>query len=181
MSSASWIAIRGIAKDEALSRMALRDTGEIAEISERADHEKPFGTDLPGGWFLAFCDEELFPMEYNFSEISTGCRIVSFWLSNTVNTIEAECFEDGEQVWNLSYDGMSGPSDIHVCGTPPDGYQEIHDRHVREQQAQGQSVDCMVAIPVEAAALEVAGFRYDEFEYDWGKIAFTRLETADAA
>lgn len=180
MAQASWIAIQGIPKEEALARMGFRDTGDAADMSEVLAEDERLVADLPDGWCLVYSDDSYLTIEHNLKELSSGCRVVAFGVVESVNTIQVECYENGEDVWEMMYDGISGPADPSVYGSPPEGFTEIRDQCTREQQDAGPDahVDYMIEIPVATAALAVCGFRYDQYEYDWGKVAFTRLAPA---
>lgn len=178
MAQASWIAIQGIPKEEALARMEFRDTGDAADMSEVLAKDERLVADLPDGWFLVYSDDSYLTIEHNLKELSSGCRVVVFDVVESVNVVQVQCFENGEAVWDVTYDGMSGPADVDVDGSPPEGFTAIRDRCTREQQAAGPDadVDYMFSIPVETAALALRGFRYDQHEYDGVEVTFTRLE-----
>ena len=169
----SWMAFKGITKEEALSRVGLRDTGEADQMCE----SDTCGARLGDGWYLIFANDEMFVLEHDENELSSGCRLVTFQVMEIVMTCMASCYENVEPVWEISYLGNGKLDDLSVEGSPPDGFAAIRDRYVREQEesAPGSLVDHIFEIPVETAKL-VCGYRYDVTMFRWGRPSFTRLE-----
>lgn len=173
--SLSWVAARGITKEELLTRTALRDTGEPADI-----YEVPFaGAALPNGWFVIVADDLDYVWPERVAELSSGCRMLGFQVHEGVMVSYSFCYENGEQIWEMSCKGDRKAEDLYVGGTPPDGFAALRDRFVKKQAESGDRdmVNYIFEIPVETALAE-CGYRYDDTQFDWGEASFTRLEPA---
>ncbi len=167
--SLSWVAVHGVSREEALSRLALRDTGEDDEY-----FETPFaGGTSPGGWTLIVANNcDYFRQSNVLAALSAGARVIAGCAEEHVMFSSSEEWSGGVRLWLVEHEGEGGdPTNLKIVGNPPPSLSSVRDAMMKEQGDQ-TDVDFGFEIPL-LLAKEIAGFKHDE---TGDSHAFKRLE-----
>lgn len=135
------------------------------------------------GWSLLWSENPNFGFENEerlraLSE--TGAEVVLCEVNETDMCSAAEGWKDGRSLWRIAHsgDGMDR-FDLYVKGTPPAGFEAIHERHVRAQKAGDGRIDHVFEIPLDVAA-SLHGFRHDSWLAPEQAEGFTPVAPATA-
>jgi hypothetical protein len=164
----SWIGFDGKGKSSALEMVGLKDTKE-PEVNEA-----PFsGADIPGGWFILFSNDFQFVSRERLAQLSLDCRIIGRQVHEGILFSAAYGCERGKHVWELRYHAQQmSIDDLSVFGSPPASFESIRQRLTEDRrQAAGDIFDIPVAV-----AATICKYRYGQFQFEWGRAQFTRLE-----
>jgi hypothetical protein len=168
----SWIGFDGKDKTAALTMAGLKDTGEPDEFNET-----PFsGADIPGGWFILFCNDFGFVSPQRLARLSIDGRIIACQVHEGIMFSAAYGYERGKRVWELAHNAQQNIDDLSVFGSPPPSFEPVRRRLTRQQEA-AAGVDYIFDIPVEVAA-GICGYRYGRMKFEWGTPQFTRLDVS---
>lgn len=171
------IAFHGLAKEEILARMALRDTGERDPYLEAETR----GGWLANGWYVLWSFDFGMYDDVLSSDPSAGGRVVACLTDDTTMMSAARENDDGSAVWSVTHYGDDGSDHLETDGDLPHGFVAIRARFAELHASQGRGrdrVDYIYEIPIETAAA-VTGFRSDESDLEGPEVgAFTILEPA---
>lgn len=165
----SWIGFDGKGKTTVLELIGLKDTEEPDEVNEALFS----GADIPGGWFILFSNDFQFVSRERLARLSADCRIIGCQVHEGIMFSAAYGYKRGKRVWELRYHARHmNIDDLSVFGSPPPSFESIRQRLTRRPEvAAGDIFD----IPSEVAAT-VCGYSCGQFQFDWGRPQFTRLE-----
>jgi hypothetical protein len=157
-----------------LSRLQFRDRGEVDEANEA-----PFSiAELPTGWVVVFSNDFAWGSSEHVPRFAVGGTVVSCQIDEHVMVSAAHCFTNRAHAWSVSHNGQSGPYDLAVTGEPPLGLDAITHRMFAEQDVNGgekADIDFGLDVPVQLA-MELTGYRHDQWKFSWGEPAFTVIE-----
>jgi hypothetical protein len=177
--SISWIAVKGVDKGEALTRLGVVDTGEEAEEDA---YDFSFAA-LPDGWLLILSDDFNYPNAERMAAISTGGEAIAFVVEEHVMYSAARCYRDGSLIWSIDHDGGDkGVHHLDVAGDPPPELGPIHERLSQEQaeeDAGDAMADCIFDVPVELSEA-LCGYRHDQVRPEGEELTFTLLRYTTA-
>jgi hypothetical protein len=173
--SISWIAVRGIAKAEILTRLSLRDTGESDDASE----SPASGAALSTGWYVVFLNDLTHPLvaPIALQKLSKGCEVVGCQVEEHVMFSASFYYLNGRRDWGISHEAEKGLYNLELENVVPSFVAEIHAAAQREQDTKGgkdAQVDHIFDVPLRAAE-RLCGYRHDRWKYDWGEPQFTEL------
>jgi hypothetical protein len=178
--SISWLAVRGIPKDEVLARLRLRDSGETDDANE----SPVSGAELPMGWYVLFLNDLTHPFVESkpLQELSHGCEIVGCHVEEHVMFSASFHYSDGRHDWTITHASGIGIYHLDVEGVAPSFLAELRAASQKEQDEDGgqkAEVDHIFDVPLKAAE-RICGFRHDRWRFDWGEPQFTELHGNDA-
>lgn len=160
--AASWIAVRGLSREEVCSRLEAVDTRRQCDdlTTNLALAE------LSNGWTIIRSRQFDFPTPKRLSNLSQGIEVISGQIEEHVMVSLGRGFRDGAETWSVTHDPEKGLSSLVVEGDPPLALASIGERLRREQDAAGgdeAGVDLVFdAIPELVG--ELCGYRPDEGE-----------------
>lgn len=170
--SISWVALKGLSKTEALSRLGLVDSGEPDEFNE-----SPISiAALPSGWLIVVSnDVEHFLDDMLLQRLSRDCELLCCAVEEHCMLSIAIQYLNGQEKWAIRHEG-DGDDIFHLvkAGILPEFYAQIEDDMMSTQRNEGgrdAGVDYIFEIPL-LTAKEVCGYKHDESNF-----AFTALET----
>jgi len=176
--SNSWFAVRGCARDAALTQLGLEADFEIG------DDWPPGGRfavgDLPGGWLLFIAPDLEDAFSDRFVALSAGGEAVACAIEEHVMYQEARGYRDGAEVWRVVHDPDKAASLFHldVTGAPPANFEAMRAKALAKQKAEGgedAGVDLISDVPLDLAK-SICGFKHDS---QWPKgLSFTILRRA---
>lgn len=173
--SISRVALQGKSKEEVLALTSFVDTGTPDEANEA-----PVSVaSLPMGWTVLFFNDYEATTPELVVAWSKGCRAIACQVEENVMASNAAFYEDGRHLWTVSHQSDKGIYDLEIRGTPPEAFQEIKDRLLKQQHendGETTDVDYVFDVPIEMATA-LCGYRHDESSFDWGTPAFTSLAT----
>jgi hypothetical protein len=172
--SISWLAFQGKPKDDVLTLISLRDTGQVDQTNE-----SPVSAALlPTGWYLVFCNHYRFVTSEALARLSGDCSVLACKVHEGA-MVSGSCFyKNGHRVWSVTHESGKGIYDLSIDGDLPGSFAGVRDQlSKRQDNAAGDKprVDYIFDIPVQLAA-DLCGYRHDKF--NWGSPTFTRLELA---
>jgi hypothetical protein len=177
--SVAWLAVQGLAKDDVLSRLGLRDTGRVDPTNGT-----PLSMSmLPAGWIIVFSNDILYAEPPRPAKLSEGCRVVACQVEEHVMASGASLYADGRQEWTIRHVSDNGIFDLSVDGRLPAEFLPIRDRAFHRQDQEEEDAkgvlgaDFVFDIPIETAAA-ICGYRHDRGMFPWGVPVFTCLEDA---
>ena len=169
----SWVGFHGLLKSEVLQIIGGVDSGIVDEANEA-----PFSiAEVPGVWFILFCNDFGFASEKTLRSLSARGTVLACQVHEGVMFSAAFGYERGKLQWSLTHNSDNGIKDLSVSGSPPPEFAEIRDRLSKEQEDnEGDSgdVDYFFDIPVETAEA-LCAYRHDRWKFDWGQPTFTIL------
>jgi hypothetical protein len=173
--SISWLAVRGLTKDEILARLHLGDTGEVDEANEAPVS----GAELPTGWYALFLNDFTHPFlgPRALQNLSKGCAVVGCQVEEHVMVSASFYYIDGRHAWTLTHESEKGIKHLELHGATPGFLAELHAAGLKRQDeegGEGAAVDYIFEVPLEAAE-RVCGYRHDRWKFDWGQPKFTEL------
>ncbi|HAH08763.1 MAG TPA: hypothetical protein DCL54_04700 [Alphaproteobacteria bacterium] len=171
----SWIAVKGVPKEQVLAWMSLSDTG----ITDDAMEAPLTGAQIPG-WYVVVAKNQLdFAREEHLFNLSRGCEVIGCVVEEHEMRCEVVCYIDANFAWRADYFGENGPDEtaLDSDGALPPEWAAIRDTQAGLQSSGDGSIDYLFDAPLELAKA-VCGFRHDLAKYDWGRIAFTELHGA---
>ena len=169
----SWLGFSGKSRDEVLAALHLTDTGIWDEACE-----SPISVaSVPNGWTIVWFNrfDHPFAEDASLRLFSQGCVVVAVHVHEGIMFSGLEVYRDGAPVWSVTHNAQEGMYNLTTDGVLPEPFTEIRARLTAEQNREGgekAKVDCMFDIPVEAANA-LAGFRHDQWRFDWGEPRFT--------
>lgn len=155
--SLSWIALKGVGKDQALELTGLADTDE-----PDPDNEEPIsGTMLPTGWYLIVFDDIAHPLTHpdELARLSEAATVLAGVAEEHVNYSAACLYEGGEEIWRVWHQLDFGDFHLEVEGTPPEPFEAIKAKHFKLREEEGY--DAVFSVPVELAA-GLCGYAYGQ-------------------
>ncbi|HPF40121.1 MAG TPA: hypothetical protein PK093_15905 [Phycisphaerae bacterium] len=157
----SWIAIKGTPPDIALDSLSLERTG----TRESTPESQIACASLPNGWFLIVVNDHIPSITGpdSAAAISVGCRAVVCHVNETTMDSSAAGYEDGGQTWSVIHNPEQDPTNVDICGRPPESLNNILERLNAAQNATAGD-DTKTAPLFEAPvdlANDIVGFRYD--------------------
>jgi hypothetical protein len=171
--SISWVALR-LPKDRALEIMGFKDTGMADEANEA-----PFSAaSLPTGWTIIWSNDFEYAVSPSTIGRSSDTEIVGCQVEEHVMFSSCFAAQNGIVTWNVSHDAQEGTYDVSSTGPVPHQLRQIEISKVDSQNASGgvdSDVDHLIDVPIDLAA-SFTGYRYDEFNYDWGSPEFSIIE-----
>jgi hypothetical protein len=175
------MAVKGIAKQEALNRLHLRDTCEVDEANETPIS----GAQLPNGWFVVFMNDFTHPLteDQNVLRLSRDCAVIGCQVEEHSMNSCAYYYENGEHRWTVTHEAARDIYNIDTFGTPPDLLSPVRAELVSRQEKEDKDnpeVDFIFDVPL-VLAERICEYRHDRWKFPWGTLTFTALETADAA
>jgi hypothetical protein len=177
--SISWIAFKGVSKEDALTRVGLRDLA-----FEDGDNSAPFSAAaLPTGWVVLFANDFDYGSPEKIRALAPEITVVACQAEEHVMFSAAHCALQHEIIWSVSHDGgQHGVYDLISTGTLPPEFPLIRERLRAAQDVEAGSgglaqwrVDHLFDIPVELACA-LTGYRHDRAIFDWGRPDFTVAE-----
>lgn len=176
--SISWIAIRGIAKAEACTRLSIRDSKEPDE----ANASPVSGATLPTGWLVFFLNELTHPfVEVEaLCKLSEGCEVIGCQVEEHVMVSASFLYRNGRRLWDITHRSEKGIDNLEVDGSPPNEFQAIRAKNLASQQkadAEDEGVDYVFEVPLELAE-GICGYKHDRWKFEWGEPIFTKFVPA---
>jgi hypothetical protein len=180
--SISWIAVRGLEKQELLQRFGLYDTGEIEEYPD-----SPIcGTFLPDNAYLLCLSDcfHRFVTPKFLKKASKGCSILGCQVEEHIMASAAFFYRDGERLWNVVHESDRGIEHLDAEGEVPAPFRDIHREAVENQRKEESrvkkpneilGVDYIFDVPVRLATA-LTGYSHDRMEFSWGKPTYTKLQ-----
>jgi hypothetical protein len=171
--SISWIALQGKSKEDILALASLVDTG----TSDEANEAPMSVASLPMGWTVLFFNDYDAMTPARLAAWSSGCRAVACQVEEHVMASNAVFYEDGRHLWTVSHQSDQGLYDLQVQGRPPEPFEEIKTRLLKEQDDNGgeaADVDYVFDVPLELATA-LCSYQHDRWKFDWGTPTFTAL------
>jgi hypothetical protein len=173
----SWVAVKGLPLDQAVSAMELQSTTAFAEFAS-----EPFtGQALTDGWHLfvaSSCDSYLIS-EKVLSSLTTNCRAIACSIEEHVMFSSAEYWQKGALDWKVEHSSDEGGRHLKLEGTLPQSF-DTHVREANRLQAGDSEVDFFFEVPL-LLAREVCGFKHDEtyegFDYE-SFLVYSRSKTS---
>lgn len=168
----SWLAVRGLTKDQALDALHLSDTGKQDEANEA-----PFSAaTLPDGWIIVWANDEEYANETRAAALSsTATSVVAVHVNETCMHSTASFFERGTRLWRIHHEGDELIDFIERDGNLPPEVNEI-EAQARASQADEDAgpgdVDWLFDVPLETART-VCGYKHDHWRFEWGEPVFT--------
>ena len=160
--AASWIAIRGLSREEVCRRLDAVDTRRPCDDLTT----KLALAELANGWIVVRSRQFDFPTPKRLSILSQGTEVIAGQIEEHVMVSLGRGFRDGAETWSVTHDPEQGLSSLVVVGDPPPGFASISERLRREQDAAGgdeADVD-LVFDAVPELVSELCGYRPDEGE-----------------
>ncbi|WP_337189217.1 hypothetical protein [Phenylobacterium sp.] len=168
--SHSWIAVSGLAPDDAVATLGAEVVGEVdaRELPEALG----MGV-LPGGWLLVLSNDFDDAFKGRLARLAALGPAVACAVEEHVMYAEARGYDAGGETWRAVRD----PDDDHleVTGAPPAALTAIRDEAIRRQDAdEATGIDFLFSAPADMAAAicgyqlgvqEPEGFRYTELRY----------------
>ena len=161
--SISWLACKGPAREDILSRLGLAATGAQAGFAD----EEFTGQTLPGGWYLLVtrgCDHPVIAPS-SLATLSTDGEVVACSIEEHVMFSGAARWRDGKKIWDVRHQGDRRVTDLAADGELPAEFDEIRKLYAEKQAAEDLkdkfSVDWYFEIPL-ALAKGLVGFKHDE-------------------
>lgn len=151
----AWLAVRGLAKDEILGALGLKDTGEVDSYLE---------SNLAGGlladdWYVVV-DRTFGLYEEKWGELlSKRARVIAVAMGEGFMVSAAREWADGRELWFVERDGSNGGDVLETSGSLPYEYSAIRDRQMALQRG-ASGVDYLFDVPIDLA-YQLAGFRPD--------------------
>lgn len=172
--SISWLAVRGITKQDAYGRMGLVPTGNTGD---RDDFEAS-GRAFADGWTLVMLAKVDHPLIQACDRLSHGCSLLVCAVEEHEMRSFAALWQNGARVWQATHMVERSPYDLRVDGILPPQFGAIELRH-RAFQLRGSAerVDHMFDVPLEFAQT-IMRFKYDEDkpgEDDFEELKLERL------
>jgi hypothetical protein len=171
----SWIAVRGVPKDQVLAWMNLAGTGKQDDTMSASF----CGAQLTG-WYVVVANRNLeFATEENLFNLSRGCEAIGCVVEEHVMRCEVVCYRDASFAWRADYFGEEGPDEtaLDADGALPPQWAAIRDAKVAMQKTAEPDEDNYFDAPLELAKA-LCGFRHDEIGYELSHVKFTALKDA---
>jgi hypothetical protein len=160
--SASWIAIRGLDRQEVCRRLDAVDTRRPCDDLTT----KLALAELANGWTIIRSRQFDFPNPKRLSNLSQGVEVIAGQIEEHVMVSLGRGFRDGSEIWSVTHDPGKGLGSLVVEGEAPPALASISERLQREQEAAGgdeAGVD-LVFEAVPELVSELCGYRPDEGE-----------------
>ena len=158
--SASWIALKGVDKAEALARLETVETGASAGL-----YEFEFSmAEMANGWLAILAPDFDYPTPELMGSLSVGGAAVACSIEEHVMCSVARGYEDGRAVWSVDHDGGNGGTrHLAVAGSVPPDFGPIRERLFARQLEEdlGEArTDYVFEAPAELV-YALCGFRAD--------------------
>ena len=176
--SISWIAIRGISKADACTRLSIQDSSEPDEANE----SPVSGALLPTGWLVIFLNDLVHPFVAieELCKLSEGCEVIGCQVEEHVMASAAFLYRNGRRIWNITHESEKGGDNLEVDGSPPSEFSTIKAKSIAAQQRsdeEDEGVDYIFEVPLELAE-GVCGYKHDRWQFEWGEPHFTKFVPA---
>ncbi len=173
-----WLGFENATKEEVSSLLSARDTGR-----DDPYNESPVSAgELPSGWTILFANDVTRLSEERLKRLSEDKDLIVCAVFEGPMVSQAIRYRKGEVAWSVTHISENGIYDLKVNGEPPEAFETIKARLFADQKAEendGAAVDFVFDIPIELAK-HLTGYRYDQLEFEWGKLSFTELEFEEA-
>jgi hypothetical protein len=160
--SLAWVGVRGISYQDAIARLALKQTGENTEYAESPVSARS----LPDGWTLVVargCDHRIIKAG-ELAELSVGGVAIACSVEEHVMFSSCELWANGAKQWRVEHDAQKSIDDLAASGTLPEDFTSVRAEFAAQQDAEGgkeAEVDLYFEIPLTLAQSRV-GFKHDE-------------------
>lgn len=144
--TASWIAIKGVDKEDLFDRLSLEEIGETTD-----EFSKDFAfAETSEGWSILLLGK--WPPDINeivAQAAPCGSALAGLMVEN-VTYSEVRGYSDGQLSWSVSRYADKGGTIVH--GDPPEPFLDIRQRLEAEQAASGRDdVDYLFDLPLDLA------------------------------
>jgi hypothetical protein len=175
--SISWLAVRGAERDVVLEALGLAETGERDELPAESPIQ---GAGLADDWYVVVFDQygHALMNDDTLRRVSEVGEVIAGMEEEHVMCSFSCAWQHGQRVWSAMHDAQVGIGHLEVEGQMPRGFDQIRDRLLAQQDAQGGSeadVDYVFGIPLDTAKL-VCGFSWSETEPEDGFAVLRRVE-----
>jgi hypothetical protein len=172
--SHSWIAVQGLAPEQALATLEL----EIAAESGNGFWNGISLLAWPDGWLLVLSDDDENAFKGRLARLAVLGSAVACSINERVMYSEARGYAAGEQIWRVVHDPNGDESlySLQISGTPPEQLEAIVRDARAEQDAEGgdkADVDVIFDVPPKLAQ-SICGFMLGEGDPD--EIRYSALQ-----
>lgn len=148
----TWLAARGIERDEFHRRLGLRSTGLREE-----EPESDYTAVTQDGWHVVISNvfDHRFVGGGSLRRVSAGAEVVGAAVEEHSMASMAAAYRDRRSLWRVTFTGAGTPAAV---GDPPEFAEILLDFEARAHA--NQRVAFMFEVPLEVAN-RVTGFRHD--------------------
>ena len=159
--SLTWVAVKGLALDEVLSRLELARTGATCNYPVDGVACHPLAGD---GWLVIAnrCDHRIGD-DAGMASLSAGCEALVCHVEEHVAFARCAVWRDGGQSWQVTHEGSEDEEDISWEGEPPARFHALLEGvRVDNDYDNDEDPDAWfhMDIPLILAS-EIAGYRHD--------------------
>lgn len=154
----SWIATKGIEKNEVLKHFELESTGEFDAVP---DSEWSF-LDIQNGWnvFIWNEPEVLDTAAVKFTSDRTDAEAVTAVIVESAMVCACSGWKGGKKLWSVSHDSNHGLTHLDFEGALPPSFETVRSE-CEKAQADTREVDYFFDVPIKVAH-SICGFQHDQ-------------------
>lgn len=159
--SLSWIAIRGLDRETAYSRLRLTPTGTVGDYAQGNIGSRV----LAEGWILIALGQAEHPLltRSELQKLSADCQVVACNVEEHVMFSSSEYWKDGMCLWRMEHEGDSDALHLETFGELPAAFATVEQEYRSKQVLAGKDAetDYIFEVPL-VLAQSITGFKHDE-------------------
>lgn len=169
----SWIATKGIEKNDVLRHFELEASGEFEEVPES---EWTF-LNVQNGWNIFIWNETelLDSAAAALTDARTDAEAIIALVAEGAMVCVCSGWKAGKKIWSISHDSSKALTNLDFEGDLPDSFESLREK-CEEAQTGTTEVDYFFDVPLDVAR-SICGYKHDQWDESLGESPFETLNS----